>query len=186
MKIKPAQNFGVVVELGPNKQAFPVWDMSPSPVLQFRRILAPIDFSEASLKALQYAALLAQRLPAELVLLHVVKPSPAYAELPLINMGAIERARGELETLKLNKAATVRSNAVVREGYPHTEILKAADELGVDLIVMSTHGRTGLAHALLGSTSEKVVRYAECPVLVLPERDHGLEQQFPTKTSRPL
>ena len=63
-------------------------------------------------------------------------------------------------------------NAVVREGEPHSEIVAAAEELATDLIVLSTHGRTGIAHVFLGSTAEKVVRHAGCPVLIVREREH--------------
>ncbi len=69
----------------------------------------------------------------------------------------------------------VRAQAVVRvvrQGEPYLEILSVARELGMDLIILSTHGRTGLARVLMGSTTEKVVRHADCPVLVVREHEH--------------
>ena len=66
----------------------------------------------------------------------------------------------------------VRGQALVRLGQPHREITEAAKELHVDLIVLATHGYTGLKHAFLGSTAERVVRHAPCPVLTVREREH--------------
>ena len=70
------------------------------------------------------------------------------------------------------RRASIGAEALVRAGQPYYEITTAAKELDVDLIVITTHGRTGLKHALLGSTAERVVRHAPCPVLTVREREH--------------
>lgn len=171
MKIKPNENLGVIAELGPNEEAIPGWSTSLPPVFQIRRLLVPVDFSECSGKAMEMAIPMARQLNAELVLLHVVEPTPANAELLMLEAEAVGAAKQELEKMRASQAMGVRARTIVREGYAHAEIVKATDELGVDLVVIGTHGRTGLAHVLLGSTAEKVVRYSPCPVLVVPERN---------------
>ena len=78
-----------------------------------------------------------------------------------------ERVTRELGTLQVEQLEGVRTDCEIREGVPSVEILKAAKASGADLIIMATHGYTGLHHLLIGSTTERVVRQAECPVLVV-------------------
>lgn len=131
-------------------------------------ILVPIDFEPASLKALGMAKDLAARLGGEVVLLHVYQlPVYTYPGLePSLMPGfhaevtaAAERAVSSLAQQEGNL------RAVLRQGDPATEILAAADELKVSMIVMGTHGRQGLAHLILGSVAEKVLRKSNVPVL---------------------
>jgi len=162
-----------MVELGPNERAIPgvttERSLTPLPTFNLKRVLVPVDFSDCSKKALQYAIPLARQFDAELTLLHVVEPYQAFCpEIPLCEGPSTEAARIAFDGLVIETPF----KAVVREGEPHTQIVAAAKEMAIDLIVLSTHGRTGLAHVFLGSTAEKVVRHAGCPVLIVREREH--------------
>ena len=145
----------------------------PSP-LQIKSILVPIDFSPPSKKALDYAAEVARQLKAKLTLLNVVEPValPDFAAsfpLAMENDELMATAKEQIE--RVIKAAHVPRGIVekvlVRFGRSFHEIAEAARTLKVDLIIISTHGYTGLKHALLGSTTERVVRHTRCPVLVV-------------------
>jgi len=135
------------------------------------RILVPSDFSESSDAALEYARMLADRFGASLHLVHVLhEPLLAeglaaeafMSEPPAIRAGLVDDARAHL-----SQRATGTSSADVVFGNAATRIVESAARLGVDLIVMGSHGRTGLAHLLLGSVAEAVARTALCPVLTV-------------------
>lgn len=139
-----------------------------------KSILVAIDFSDPSRKALIYAASVAKVFKAKLTLLHVVEPVPApdFSEafpLAIENEQLMLTSKAQLETVL--KDARIPDSAVektlVRFGRSFNEIAAAARERKVDLIIIATHGYTGLKHVLLGSTTERVVRHASCPVLVL-------------------
>jgi universal stress protein A len=140
-----------------------------------KRILVPLDFSEQSLRALAYAKTLAKPFAASLDLLHVVPnpyiadPSGRYTPLPQNFLDELEqdaRTRlNEVLTPDERKAFSVRS--IVKVGDPLFEIVEYARLEHVDLIVMGTHGRTGISHLFLGSVAERVVRTAPCPVLTV-------------------
>lgn len=145
--------------------------------MDLKRILVPTDFSEASTPALDLAIAFAQRFEAEIILFHAHE-MPAYVfpdgVLPVTPevLGELQRSvMAELDRL----AVRIREAGVVVTtrsgiGVHDFEICRAAKESSADLIVMGTHGRTGLRHVLLGSVAEKVVRRAPCPVLtVRPE-----------------
>ena len=141
-----------------------------------KRILVPIDFSESSQKALGRAAALARRFAARITLLHVVVPIPVSNEYPFgpapmqyQDDAAIRSLEDQLSALGRKEAGDHVSEVIVRCGAAFNEIARAAEELDIDLIVLSTHGYTGLKHILLGSTAERVVRHAPCAVLVLRE-----------------
>ena len=141
--------------------------------LRLKTIVVPIDFSQPSNNALRYAIRLADQFGAVLRLVHVVEPAPFLNDLPNV---ALIRSDAEIV-----KAAKVKLQAIaqdkidelipvypeVRIGKPYQEIVAAAKVGDADLIVIATHGYTGLKHALLGSTTERVVRHAHCPVLVV-------------------
>ncbi len=141
-------------------------------------ILAPTDFSDASRPAVEYAADLARRWAARLVMLHVIEPitetyvwpgEPATAELFVAEPEELEPEwQSLLEAVNLGD---VRHEHRTVKGYAVPSIAAAAREMGVDLIVMGTHGRTGLMHALLGSVAERVVREADCPVLTVHPKE---------------
>jgi nucleotide-binding universal stress UspA family protein len=148
-------------------------------ILNLKKILVPIDFSPMSKKAFQYALQIAERFGCEIVLLHVVEPVRAIAGTPLaVDIFAqpeedMIAAEAELACL----AATSRNRrhsftSAVRTGHAPNEITKAAKELDVDLIMIATHGYTSWRHLCIGSTAERVVRTAPCPVLVVREKEH--------------
>lgn len=146
---------------------------SASP-LRIKSILVPLDFSPSSKKALDYAVLVARQFKAKLTFLHVVEPAgtPDFAasfSLVMEDDKLMVAAKKELENVMV--AAQVPRGLVekilVRFGRSFHEITEAARTRKADLIIISTHGYTGLKHALLGSTTERVVRHASCPVLVV-------------------
>jgi nucleotide-binding universal stress UspA family protein len=160
-------------------QANRVKPVQQSPI-HIHRILVPIDFSVHSKNALKYAIPFAQTFKASIDLLYVVEPTiyPADFSFGQIGFPNIEeelRTRGseELEHLVANEiAGTVRSRIIVRTGKPFYEINQYALEENISLIIIATHGHTGMEHILFGSTAEKVVRKAPCPVLVVRTGEH--------------
>jgi nucleotide-binding universal stress UspA family protein len=150
----------------------------PDGKFSLRQVLVPVDFSECSLAGVKYAARLAKRSGAKLHLFHAVFP---YAQ-----MIAVDRMGGELTPLlqsakanaeeamqKLRQSLFLRGiscETEIRTGPAIDEICAASGRDNVDLVVTSTHGRGGFSHALMGSVAEHIVRYAECPVLVVPSR----------------
>ncbi len=144
-------------------------------MLTLTRILCPTDFSEASTKAEAYATSLASRYGASLHLLHVDPPTPLmspYGEIPVdIRLFEDQRQQAEHDLAAARdraRAAGVPADASIRGGYPAREVLDVADREHSDLIVLGTHGRGGFEHLLLGSVAEKVMRKAQCPVMVVP------------------
>ena len=143
---------------------------------KIRRILVPTDFSAASTNAARYAHELAKQNKAELVLVHVIMPAGSpdliYGSM-LWDEGKItDSARAALQ--KWQKEAGLgrvqKISRQIRVGVPFSEIVAAAGDTKSDLIVIPTHGHTGLQHYLLGGTAERVVRHAKCPVLVVRAR----------------
>jgi universal stress protein A len=139
-----------------------------------KKILVPIDFSECSEAASRYAALLAGDFNAELRLVHVINPhaypfGDKYTALDPAELMRQTEDAAEEQLLLMAGKTNVPYTAEIRNGSPSIEICNAANQ-DVDLIVISTHGRTGLGHLLIGSVAERVVRHARCPVLVIPAR----------------
>ena len=152
--------------------------------MKLTRILAPTDFSKYSGFALEWAAYLAQCMKAELILLHVIPEEEGRITQEIIGEGAVahiplgirqdvvdDRQKKFREQLNLVLSSDVKESIKVSEiiqiGVPFVEIIKVAKEKEVDLIVMGTHGRTGLSHVFIGSVAEKVVHHAHCPVLTI-------------------
>jgi nucleotide-binding universal stress UspA family protein len=151
--------------------------------VRVRRILIPVDFSKPSLDSIDYASRLATRLGAELNLVHVFEQYVfgGLAEIPtsVPDEEIAIRARTQLETIAKRHGIPLRAEHIhVTEGRPVEEICRLASKLQIDLIVIPTHGNTGLKRLTLGSTAERVVRYSPCPVLVLrsvpPARRRGV------------
>ncbi len=147
--------------------------------LSVKSILVPVDFSVASEKALAYAVPFARQFGAKLTLLHVVEPiaTPDFAKsfpVALADDQVMAGCKRHLERVvsDLEIKPKLMEKVLVRRGRAFNEIADAARTLKVDLIIISTHGYTGLKHALLGSTAERVVRHAPCPVLVVRPREH--------------
>jgi nucleotide-binding universal stress UspA family protein len=150
-------------------------------MIDLRRILVPTDFSKHSDAALTYAVALAEKFEAELHLLHVVQDlsvfvPDAVAVTPPIAVPVEEFAAAAREALQRvvgeHQLGRFKVHTEVREGAPFYEIIRLAKEAEIDLIVIGTHGHTGLVHVLLGSVTEKVVRKAPCPVLTVRHPEH--------------
>ncbi|MER3525000.1 MAG: universal stress protein [Ignavibacteria bacterium] len=148
---------------------------APQASLPIRNILVPIDFSEYSKNALRYAVPMAEQYGAMLHLVYVIEPTiyPADLGFGQVVMPGVEeelrkKGRAQLEQLIATEIGSrVNAEAVIRTGKPHQEILKEAEEKNIDLIVVATHGHTGVEQILFGSTAMRVVRLAKCPVLTV-------------------
>lgn len=146
------------------------------PNADWKRICCPIDFSDASRAAMEVAADLARRNGADLVLLHAY-PIPGYTfpdgsvvASPKMMQDLADQAERHLEEWRARAAGLVGAPRVTTQkaiGEPAAEIVAFARSAKVDLVVVGTHGRTGLEHALMGSVAERVVRRAPCPVLTV-------------------
>jgi len=175
MKFKPTNKTGgLLVELGPREVQLPAasFERAAAPVFKLKKILVPVDFSDCSDKALLYAIPFARQFGAELTLLHVVQHYPSVPEMYPIDVESIEDGKKGLEALRLKVIDPIPCKTVLRSGNPHIEIVNVAKELDIDLLILSTHGHTGLTRAILGSTAEQVVRHAPCPVLVMRMEEH--------------
>jgi nucleotide-binding universal stress UspA family protein len=145
-------------------------------MIDLRRILVPIDFSETSDAALRYGVELARRFNARLYLLHVPEHpgEAAEAEYPIDLFETMQNAAHDRlpHLLTEKERRELRPQCALRLGTPWEEIVRHADEHDIDLIVMGTHGRQGLARVLIGSVAETVVRRALCPVLTVHHPEH--------------
>lgn len=146
-------------------------------MFKLNRILVPTDFSDCAKQAVTYASELAKRFGAELHLLHVVQPpfiTDAYAaSLPEDALHPEEFARKDLEAAEVPDAERISHvQRRLQSGVPFVEIVRYARQNDIDLIVIGTHGRTGLMHMLMGSVAEKVVRKASCAVLAVRLEGH--------------
>ena len=149
--------------------------------IQLKKILAPLDFSACSSVGVEFAVRFASHWDAQLVLFHAV-PIHAFVpygdyggrELPDITGYAQDVAKQEMEQL-ISRLRTrgIKVEAAVELGSAAQEVCDYAREHDVDLIITSTHGSTGLKHVLIGSIAEHIVRYAHCPVLVVPNQKRG-------------
>ena len=149
--------------------------------IEIKKILCPVDFSDNANHALKYALAFASVYDSEVLLLHVMPP-PIYStadfagvyELPA---AAVQELADTCDTRLKNMAAEVGNDHAhiatrLVSGTPFLEIIKMAKEENTDLIVIGTHGRTGMSHVLIGSVAEKVVRKAPCPVLTVKNPEH--------------
>ncbi len=148
---------------------------------EIKKILVPIDFSNYSKNALRYATDFAKKFDAKIYLVYVVEPviypsdfSMGQVTFPVTDIDLNNRAKEELGTLaKTEIGNNAEVETIIRTGKPFVEINETASELDIDLIIIATHGHTGMEHLLFGSTAEKVVRKAPCPVLTLREPIKG-------------
>ena len=151
--------------------------------LKIKKVLVPIDFSDYSKNSLRYAVDFVKQFGAELYLIYVVEPviyppdfSMGQIAIPSVDLEMDKRAVEELEKLaKKEIPHEIKVNTIVKTGKPFIEIIETASEEKIDLIIISTHGHTGMEHILFGSTAEKVVRKAPCPVLTLREPVKGFD-----------
>ena len=144
-------------------------------MFKVKNILLPTDFSKISLTAAEYAVELATEYKAKLHILNVLEKTPpilAIRSLDLSREKIIESidadAKSQLDECikKVKKLGDVEVVSVIRKGIDYEEIIKYSKEKKIDVIVIATHGRTGILHTLLGSVAEKVIRYSKIPVLV--------------------
>ena len=138
----------------------------------FGRILVPTDYSDPSKKALKYARRFVETFGSRVTLIHVVEPvmSPDFTSFPLAldEDKVLEAARQRLLVLgKSTLGEAALEGVIVRAGSPFHEISAAARDLKMDLIILATHGYTGVKRALLGSTAERVIRHAPCAVMTV-------------------
>jgi nucleotide-binding universal stress UspA family protein len=150
-------------------------------MIPFKNILVPTDFSEAANDALEYALSLAKIFQSKLFLMHVYEPMIYYSDAPMGMPDLIEleqsvrtSAEHSLHRIYENfikmrepEFGAIPVEILLVQGKPFVEIIKTAREKNADLIILSTHGRSGLEHILLGSVTEKVVRKSPCPVLTV-------------------
>lgn len=157
-----------------------------------KKILVPIDFSDYSKSALKYAVNFAKCFGAEMYLIYVVEPviyppdfSMGQIAMPSINTEWDDRAREELAKLaKTEIPSDVKVKTIIKTGKPFVEIIETAEEETVDIIIIATHGHSGVEHILFGSTAEKVVRKAPCPVLTLREPIKGFNYKYTIKKEK--
>ncbi len=147
-------------------------------MINLKKILCPIDHSDCSKEALKYAVSFAMKDEAKLYLLHVIDIRTFDESLDtMVEKEIDDETIKQLETTLFECVPEEIRNdmqveALVVRGIPFAEIISIAKKNKVDMIVMGTHGRTGLAHIMIGSVSEKVVRKAHCPVLTVRQSDH--------------
>ena len=167
----------VTDEAGNTKASAPASLMTPQ---QFHigRILVPIDFSEHSHKALRYALAFANQFGAEVTLVHIVEQMVypgdwMYPPMAVTDFAAEKREEMIARLQALDAGSGVKTQHIVRIGRAWQEIIEIAEEMKCDMLILATHGYTGLKHVLLGSVAEKVIRHAPCPVLTVrpEERD---------------
>jgi len=171
-----------------SRTAFPAQAAKPS-ALRIRRILVPLDFSGESRQALKYAIALAEKFNARIALAHVVAPLPvpimptalgmgvAYVPMPIRGQRkhAVTALHERGETL-IPRALDERS--IVTTGHAASQIIAIAEQIDADVIVLTTHGHSGVTRFLMGSTAEQVVRHARCPVMTV-------RRTPPKKSKRP-
>ncbi len=150
-------------------------------VPEIKKVLVPIDFSDYSKSSLRYAVNFVKSFNAALYLVYVIEPliyppdfSMGQIAIPSVDLEIDKRAEDELKNLAEKEIPEdIHTKTIVKTGKPFIEIIETAAEENIDLIIIATHGHTGVEHILFGSTAEKVVRKAPCPVLTLREPIKG-------------
>ena len=150
-------------------------------MLTLKTVLVPTDFSDASESALRYGKAMAEKFGASLHVVHVMEDLLAHAWAAEVYVSSMPQLRDEIEKesrqrlgtlLTDGERKTLRAETALLAGNPFLEIIRYAKAHNIDLIVMGTHGRGPIAHMLLGSVAEKVVRKSPCPVLTVREAQH--------------
>ena len=165
-----------------------VWDAG----ISLKRLLVPTDLSEQSGKALLYAAAFVQQFHCTIYVLLVVEAAPFAAgveALPITLDREATVASGQRDLARwfgdLGWPNVLTTVPLVREGKLVPEIVAVATEQNIDLIIVSTHGRRGVKHLLLGSSAEEILRSAPCPVLVVREKEHEFLHSLPSQQAAP-
>jgi nucleotide-binding universal stress UspA family protein len=160
--------------------------------LSIKKVLVPIDFSDYSKSSLKYAVNFAKSFNADITLIYVIEPiiyppdfSMGQIAIPSVSPEWDERAHEELEKLAKNEISSdVNVKVIIKTGKPFVEIIETASEEDIDIIIIATHGHSGVEHILFGSTAEKVVRKAPCPVLTLREPVKGFKYKDEIKKGK--
>ncbi len=151
--------------------------------MKLNKIIVPTDFSEYSFSALSYASDLAEKWEAEIHLVYVLEEIPAFfsandlekSKQNFINSGEdIARKKVKELTHNLSEDTNLKIIPVLRKGINYEQIISYSKEIDADLIVIATHGRTGVLYTLLGSVAEKVIQFAKCPVLVVKLKEEEI------------
>lgn len=152
-------------------------------MFDIKNIIVPTDFSKLSFSAFEYAKNLAERMDATIHLIYVLEKTPPFLAVRSLDVTEEEVMKTMEEQAKKQLSETadafredsnVKIIEVCRKGIDYEEIVEYSKEIKSDLIVIATHGRTGILHTLLGSVAEKVIRFAKCPVLVItPEEEEA-------------
>ena len=141
-----------------------------------KKIMCPVDFSEHSFKALKIAREMAEKFSAELYIPHIILPVPLVPTPPhpvsfdvaTYRENLKENSQKTLQKIIEEKTSdSIQTFAIVEQGDPAHEIMKIVKEKKIDLIVISTHGHSGLHHLIFGSVAEKIIRHTSCPVLTI-------------------
>jgi len=151
-------------------------------MLPFKTILHPTDFSDASAHALKMASMLAKDYNAHLLLLHTIELPVYFGELGVSFYppdNTTEAIRDRLDAL-IETLAPVKAEAIVIDGIAAPDILRVASERHADLIVLGSHGRTGIGRVLMGSVAEEIARKAPCPVLIVRQK-HEIPEDVTTE-----
>ncbi|HOJ18214.1 MAG TPA: universal stress protein [Ignavibacteriaceae bacterium] len=151
--------------------------------MTIKKILVPIDFSESSIVSLRYALEFIRLFQAKLCIIYVLEPvvyppdfSLGQISLPSVDLEMDKRAREELQKIAKNEIPEgIEYELIIKSGKPFVEIIEAAQNMDIDLIIIATHGHSGVEHILFGSTAEKVVRKAPCPVLSVRKSIKGFD-----------
>lgn len=148
-------------------------------MISIKNILCPVDYSVYSEMALTYAIEFAEKYYAKLYLMHVLDirvydiNNPDLYDINIVDEETLAKLRERLlRCVTEDTRGKIAVEALLIQGVPFTEIIKASKEYKIDLIVIGTHGRTGISHAIMGSVAEKVVRKAPCPVLTIRHPEH--------------
>lgn len=150
-------------------------------MIRIKRLLTPIDFSESSKQAVHYAVEFARSFKAEIHLLNIIEPvmypAEMFGQVGMVDVESVmeKSANEEMQAWKASLIPEgVAMVAATQHGRPFAEIISYATEHEIDLIIIGTHGRSGIDHFLLGSTAEKVIRKAPCPVLTVRPKEREI------------
>jgi len=168
---------GTTVEKLMRKNQIPLWVVKNEPVNSFRKILCPVDYSNASKRALTNAITLTKRFGAELTIIHIFEPIEVRSIGSSINSEEENNIRRDRKELEFNNFLdqfnfeSIRYNTELKEGIPFLEILRAIKKKKSDLLIMGTTGKTGLSRLLMGSVTEKVTRELPCSFITTKNKD---------------
>lgn len=149
-------------------------------MIQLKRILTATDFSQHSQVALKYTAAFCEAFGAEAILCHVLESPDFLSQFPPVgelyvqpNFAELHEKQARIQCEQVLAAAGLsHARVLLRHGTPHVEIVRAAREENADLVIVGTHGRGAVAHIILGSVAERVVRSSPCPVLTVRSGEH--------------